>query len=375
MPITKSGDSLLDFTVTSVQNIRRTQECKDDENYQDWMGLTCSDYKNVVCSQMLVVGYSHVQIDILKQACPESCRISCSYPQEQNWKDFTSKNNLSQESPPDYSVQEWCDDNQSYRGPLGQTCDVHAKVNCLWMSYFGYSDEQINDLLRNCPKSCSMPCSIPPKSEEVLSVNLTQGESLFPSRIPTFSPQEDTPQPSSSPTANQRQYNFTSEGINLKIFNTSILVHSPPKSKTILRMSVPIACIFGSVFFFILILIKITKKKQDAPEKKSRSASIELKSVKHKSPEISIIVSSKRAANNVSLEAIYISSKSKKSRKVVICEEDEVLNIHSVQKNNMRNKDKFFVNWNDGGMNVEEGNFSSYDISKDRGMGPIVYQR
>jgi len=367
----------LDFTVTSVQNIRRTQECKDDENYQDWMGLTCSDYKNVVCSQMLVVGYSHEQIDTLKQACPESCRISCSYPQEDNWKDFTSKNNLSPEAPPDYSVEEWCDDNQSYRGPLGQTCDVHAKVNCLWMSYFGYSDEQIDDLLRNCPKSCSMPCSIPPKSEEILSVNLTQGESFFPSRIPTFSPQEDTPQPSSNSTANQRQYNFTSEGISLKIFNTSILVHNPPKSKTLLRMSVPIVCIFGSVFFLILILIKITRKKQDAQEKlcsRSRSASTELKPVKPRSSEVAIIVSPKKARNNVSLEAIRISNTNKKARKVVICEEDDFKNIHSVQKNNdKRKQDKKKMSRSNGEMDVEEGNISLFqNRSKDTETGPIA---
>eukprot|EP00588_Corethron_pennatum_P034058 CAMPEP_0194348866 /NCGR_PEP_ID=MMETSP0171-20130528/106773_1 /TAXON_ID=218684 /ORGANISM="Corethron pennatum, Strain L29A3" /LENGTH=167 /DNA_ID=CAMNT_0039116257 /DNA_START=70 /DNA_END=574 /DNA_ORIENTATION=+ len=157
MPITKSGDLILDATVTSVQNIRRTRECKDDENYKDWMGLTCSDFKSVVCSQILVVGYSPAQIDTLKQACPDSCRVSCSYPQD--WKEFMSKNNLSPESPPDYSVEEWCDDNESYRGPHGK-CDVHAKVNnCLWMSYFGYSDEQINDLLGNAQRVavCRVP--------------------------------------------------------------------------------------------------------------------------------------------------------------------------------------------------------------------------
>mmetsp|Transcript_36530 Transcript_36530/g.85384 ORF Transcript_36530/g.85384 Transcript_36530/m.85384 type:complete len:375 (-) Transcript_36530:1148-2272(-) len=47
-----------------------------------------------------------------------------------------------------------CEDDLSYRNPIGLPCVNHKNTNCEKMSHVGYSLEQVEGLIESCPKSC-----------------------------------------------------------------------------------------------------------------------------------------------------------------------------------------------------------------------------
>jgi hypothetical protein len=52
-----------------------------------------------------------------------------------------------------------CHDLESYRSPLNKlTCRDHRNTDCSMWKYFGLTDEEILELYRSCPVSCSVDC-------------------------------------------------------------------------------------------------------------------------------------------------------------------------------------------------------------------------
>ena len=52
-----------------------------------------------------------------------------------------------------------CHDLESYRSPLNKlTCRDHRNTDCSMWKYLGLTDEDVLDLYRSCPVSCSVDC-------------------------------------------------------------------------------------------------------------------------------------------------------------------------------------------------------------------------
>jgi len=52
-----------------------------------------------------------------------------------------------------------CHDLESYRSPLNElTCRDHRNTDCSKWKYLGLTDEEVLELYRSCPVSCSVDC-------------------------------------------------------------------------------------------------------------------------------------------------------------------------------------------------------------------------
>ena len=82
-----------------------------------------------------------------------------------------------------------CEDNPGFRSRFGITCAEHANVRCEALQVLGWTQDQINDLLHNCPSSCAVPdCNgatsstannhflQPPTAAPTLNTIMTSGE-------------------------------------------------------------------------------------------------------------------------------------------------------------------------------------------------------
>lgn len=49
-----------------------------------------------------------------------------------------------------------CEDNPAFRSRFGITCAEHANVRCEALQVLGWTQDEINDLLHNCPSSCAV---------------------------------------------------------------------------------------------------------------------------------------------------------------------------------------------------------------------------
>jgi hypothetical protein len=50
-----------------------------------------------------------------------------------------------------------CEDNPGFRSRFGIPCEEHANVHCEAMQVLGWTQDEVNGLLRNCPSSCKVP--------------------------------------------------------------------------------------------------------------------------------------------------------------------------------------------------------------------------
>eukprot|EP00978_Attheya_sp_CCMP212_P048737 scaffold567381_cov55-Attheya_sp.AAC.1 len=67
-----------------------------------------------------------------------------------------------------------CHDNALYRSPFNDlTCAAHKNIDCHKWSIFGLNEQQIIELISNCPESCNIECDT---------------YSMAPSHVPSFAP-------------------------------------------------------------------------------------------------------------------------------------------------------------------------------------------
>jgi len=52
-----------------------TGKCEDNKTYKDHLGLDCSFYQTILCSEMKIMGFSLAQVNALKTNCPLSCGL------------------------------------------------------------------------------------------------------------------------------------------------------------------------------------------------------------------------------------------------------------------------------------------------------------
>ena len=51
-----------------------------------------------------------------------------------------------------------CQDNPNYKSPLTLGCDAHIQVDCARLGMVGFTEEEVDLLLRSCPCACGVPC-------------------------------------------------------------------------------------------------------------------------------------------------------------------------------------------------------------------------
>lgn len=52
-----------------------------------------------------------------------------------------------------------CQDDPNYKSPLTLGCDAHIQVDCARLGMVGFTEVEVDSLLRSCPCACGVPCS------------------------------------------------------------------------------------------------------------------------------------------------------------------------------------------------------------------------
>eukprot|EP00588_Corethron_pennatum_P005983 CAMPEP_0194290050 /NCGR_PEP_ID=MMETSP0169-20130528/40448_1 /TAXON_ID=218684 /ORGANISM="Corethron pennatum, Strain L29A3" /LENGTH=1164 /DNA_ID=CAMNT_0039037529 /DNA_START=114 /DNA_END=3608 /DNA_ORIENTATION=- len=71
-PTTIPGDSV---TTKPTDGFVLSGTCEDNKTYKDHLGLDCSFYQTILCSEMKIMGFSLAQVNALKTNCPLSCGL------------------------------------------------------------------------------------------------------------------------------------------------------------------------------------------------------------------------------------------------------------------------------------------------------------
>jgi len=113
------------------------KECKDTKEYRGLIGSTCSQWLGSNC---LSPGWQLNVEDqnLLKTHCPESCQL-CPHQKIKPVKDIV------------------CIDNNKFKDTKSLTCEKWKRYNCnMASSYWSYTKEQQDDIIKNCPLSCDI---------------------------------------------------------------------------------------------------------------------------------------------------------------------------------------------------------------------------
>ena len=177
-----------------------SNECSDNENYtspiNSGYGCELYDCPNYDC-YMFKGFMTAEELQDLFTSCPQTCGVPCDFepvlpsaPPSLSATPSTAPTS----SEPSVHPTPGCNDNEDYESPINGNfgCEFHdgAIVGC---ADFGLilSNEEIEELLINCPETCGVPCDF---------------ETVLPSAPPSLSatpstaPSSSTPYPSVSPT-------------------------------------------------------------------------------------------------------------------------------------------------------------------------------
>ena len=78
-----------------------------------------------------------------------------------------------------------CQDNPSFRSVMGASCRTHIPFECTMLHAIGYNEQEVYDVINNCPCACKVPCgqwTFTPSAEP----------SSSPSSTPSASPRYGT---------------------------------------------------------------------------------------------------------------------------------------------------------------------------------------
>mmetsp|Transcript_9660 Transcript_9660/g.21458 ORF Transcript_9660/g.21458 Transcript_9660/m.21458 type:complete len:1625 (-) Transcript_9660:290-5164(-) len=170
-------------TIKKLSTSENDLMCKDDPFFLDQRyGLSCQQC-NIVCDKLLDTGYSYKEVQEITNHCKFSCRgchglqydvkKSLSETRIQNLSSIPS--NLPSEllfvemptaMPLDNSAYSdeylstsekfWmCKDNPSFCDQrYGLSCQQHYGVVCKKLGYFGFNDEEVQEIINHCKFSC-----------------------------------------------------------------------------------------------------------------------------------------------------------------------------------------------------------------------------
>lgn len=51
-----------------------------------------------------------------------------------------------------------CQDNPSFRSVMGASCRTHIPFECTMLHAIGYNEQEVYDVINNCPCACKVPC-------------------------------------------------------------------------------------------------------------------------------------------------------------------------------------------------------------------------
>ena len=93
----------------------------------------------------------------------------------------------------------FCRESTSFVSVMGANCAMHHRFDCTLLHVIGYTEQEVYDVINNCPCACKVPCgqwTLSPSAEPSSSPSST------PSASPTSSPtSQPSDAPSSSPTS------------------------------------------------------------------------------------------------------------------------------------------------------------------------------
>ena len=101
----------------------------------------------------------------------------------------------------------FCQDSPSFVSAMGANCPIHHRFDCTLLQVIGYTEQEVYDVINNCPCACKVPCgqwTFTPSAAPSSSPSSTPSAS--PSASPTSRPSDfpsssPTSRPSSSPSA------------------------------------------------------------------------------------------------------------------------------------------------------------------------------
>ena len=93
----------------------------------------------------------------------------------------------------------FCQESTSFVSVMGANCPMHHRFDCTLLDVIGYTEQEVYDVINNCPCACKVPCgqwTLSPSAEP------SSPPSSTPSASPTASPtSQPSDAPSSSPTS------------------------------------------------------------------------------------------------------------------------------------------------------------------------------
>ena len=51
-----------------------------------------------------------------------------------------------------------CQDDPSFLSAMGASCRMHHRFDCTMLHAIGYSEQEVYDVINNCPCACKVPC-------------------------------------------------------------------------------------------------------------------------------------------------------------------------------------------------------------------------
>lgn len=191
-----------------------TMECHDYPNFKDYLGLSCVHHRNRVCGKTNHLGYPPVNVWELMMKCPYSCgfcetgapsevpsniptkgktdvpsmfpsRVHTSIPSRMPSFLPTPVPSVHPTIPPTGI----CHDNRNYRDRLLLPCSYHQSTSigdCASLTILGYSNDDVKNLIKNCPFTCGYCDSSSPSSKP--STVPTNLPTHYPTTMPTYKP-------------------------------------------------------------------------------------------------------------------------------------------------------------------------------------------
>ena len=142
------------------------RQCKDNPNYRSKMGMSCDKHETVNCAAFIHFrNFDQEDVDELLLNCPKACN-SCPQVEQMVEEEATEETN---------DITQWqyeCRDNPDYKSKMKMACDKHETVNCAaFINFQNFDQEDVDDLLRNCPKACKACPEVKDTEEGVTSVD------------------------------------------------------------------------------------------------------------------------------------------------------------------------------------------------------------
>ena len=161
--------------------------CRDNPSYKTKLGLTCAEHVPWKCDGFAGAGFSIEEVDELLSNCPVSCgichptgseeddiarrRVSDKIPvKRQSVQKINHIDNSNERSVSTFQAERkaaeacrpgWldtCQDNPEYISKIDLPCWAHAVIDCTSLTDIGITEDQVLDLVTNCPCSCKVEC-------------------------------------------------------------------------------------------------------------------------------------------------------------------------------------------------------------------------